>query len=349
MIRFCGAVCLFVAAVGLALAQDASPLDKIDPAKIPPAMKPPKGTAPEALVNLSQKIDRVDCFAFRGDGKFLAISGPDQIIRVWATEGPKLNWSFKQPESIVCLAFPPEGKLLVAGDASGNVRILDKADTKQLVVKAAFPAHKDGPVWALSVSPDGKKIATGGRDKLLKVWDISKAKPALLASLPDHKDEVRGVAFSPAGSMLVSVSAEEKQFRVWDATSDKPKAGEVVKLPAPAIGVSFSPDGKSIVLAGSRGTGAVWTLKDGKFDDPVDLETDKRVILTANFSADGSMIAGTVAHSRTEDRVVVWTKDGKKKHEFKYDAHVPAAGFAPDNRHLAAVSDTGVFLVRLPK
>ncbi|MBA4187180.1 MAG: hypothetical protein C0467_04095 [Planctomycetaceae bacterium] len=350
MIRYCGSGVLFFVVMTLALGQEpASPLDKIDPAKLPPAMRPAKGTSTEAIVNLSQKIDRVDCFAFRGDGKFLAISGPDQSIRVWGTEGLKLNWNVKQPESIVCLTFPPEGKTLVAGDAGGTIRIWDKSDTKLLAPKAVFPAHKDGPVWVVAASPDGKRLASGGRDKALKLWDLSKPKPMLISTLNVHSDDVRGIAFSPDGSHLISVSPEEKQLRVWDTSGDKPKSGEVVKLPAGAIGVNFSPDGKSIVLAGSRGTGAVWSFKDGKVDDPVDLETEKRAILMANFSADGSLIAGVLAHSRTEDRVVVWTRDGKKKHEFKYDAHVPAAGFAPDNKHLVAVTDAGTFIIRLPK
>jgi len=352
MIQFCSVGCFFFVAVAFVAGQDATPLEKLDPAKLPPAMRPGKGIPPETIANISQKIDRVDCFAFRGDGKFLAISGPDQTVRVWGTEGLKLAWSVKQPDSVVCMAFPADSKTLLVGDAGGSIRILDKADTKLPVVKAVIPAHKDGPVWSMSVTSDGKKLASGGRDKALKIWDLTKPKAALLATLTDHKDDVRGVAFSPDGNHLISVSPEEKQLRVWDATSDKPKAVEVVKLPAPAIGVNFSPDGKAIVLAGSRGTGAVWTFKDGKLDDPVDLETgdkEKRVILTANFSADGSLIAGVLAHSRTEDRVVVWTKDGKKKHEFKYDAHVPAAGFVTDNRHLVAVTDSGTFIIRLPK
>jgi hypothetical protein len=47
--------------------------------------------------------------------------------------------------------------------------------------------------------------------------------------------------------------------------------------------------------------------------------------------------------------VVVWGKDGKKLHEFKYDAHIPAAGFAQDNQHLIAVTDLGLLVIRLPK
>jgi len=338
------------AAIACVIGQEvASPLEKIVPAKLPPAMRLPKGTPPEVVVNLSQKIDRIDCFSLRGDGKFLAISGPDQWVRVWSLDGLKQNWNVKQPESIVSLAFPMESKTLIAGDAAGTIRIWDKADTKQLVLKALLPAHKDGPVWTMSVSSDGKRLASGGRDKALKLWDLSKPKPTLIVSLTDHKDDVRGVAFSPDGNHMISVSPEEKQMRVWDTSGEKPKAGEVVKLPTGAIGVSFAPDGKSLVLAGSRGTGAVWSFKDGKPDDPVDLDTDKRAILMANFSADGNRIAGVLAHSRTEDRVVVWGKDGKKLHEFKYDAHIPAAGFAQDNHHLIAVTDIGLLIIRLPK
>jgi WD40 repeat protein len=350
MVRFLSSAAVFFIAVAFVVAQDGpSPLEKLEPAKLPPAIRPAKGLPPETLANISQRADRVDCYAFRGDGKFFAISGPDQIIRIWSADTLKLNWSAKQPDSIVCLAFAPESKTFVAGDASGNLRFFDKSDTRTPLLKVALPGHKDGPVWSVAFSPDGKRLASGGRDKTLKIWDLTKARPGLLATVSDHKEEVRGVAYSPDGKMLISVCPEEKTFRVWDVTKEKPKAGEVVKLPAPAIGVNFSPDGNSIVLAGSRGTGAVWSLKDGKFDDPVDLETDKRTILMANFSADGSLIAGVLAQSRTEDRIVVWSKDGKKKNEIKYDAHVHAAGFAPDNRHLVAVTEIGTYIIRLPK
>lgn len=349
MSRFCCAGLFFFVAVSFVVAQDPSSLEKLDPAKLPPVLRPGKGLPPETIASLAQKIDRVDCFAFRGDGKFFAISGPDQSIRIWAADGLKLNWSQKQPDSIVCLAFSPDNKTLVTGGDGGALRFFDKADTKVPILKAAIPTSKDSVVWSVAFSPDGKRLASGGGDKLLKIWDMTKAKPALLATITDHKDDVRGLAFSPGGDKLISVAPSEKSFRVWETTKDKPKAGEVVQLPAPALGVNFSPDGKSIVLAGSRGTGAVWSLKDGKFDDPVDLDTEKRTIMMANFSADGSLIGGVLAHSRTEDRIVVWTADGKKKHEFKYDAHVHAAGFAPDNRHLVAVTETGTYIIRLPK
>ena len=78
-------------------------------------------------------------------------------------------------------------------------------------LKATLQGHTE---WVLSVtvSPDGKTLASGGgttRERELKLWDIATGKAT--AALKGHTVEVRSVAFSPDGKTLAS--GEEEDFK----------------------------------------------------------------------------------------------------------------------------------------
>ena len=140
------ALALLTLAFGVALvapAQDAkSPLEKLDPAKVPAALRPNKALPKEVIAVLATRGDKVDCLAFRDDGKQLAISGPDQVVRLWNLTEMRLVGGFRQPDSVVCLAFTPDRKTLITGDATGNVRLLNLDGTLKTVLQA--PGRRPG-------------------------------------------------------------------------------------------------------------------------------------------------------------------------------------------------------------
>lgn len=349
MTRTLGVVILLAAAGGL-VADDPKPslLDKVQPANLPVAIRPLKGMPKDVVAALGQRGDKVDCFAIRGDGRFLAISGADQYVRVWDLDGIKPVAATRQPDGVVCLAFSPNYKLLAAGDASGGVRVYEKADTRTPTLKHTLAAHKDGPVWSVVFSPDSKTLATAGRDRVIGLWDMTKAKPTM-TPLTGHEDGVRGVAFDSTGKWLFSTGGEDGQLRTWDVSGGKPKAGEATKVGGRVTGVAVSADGSTAVTAGLKGAARVWAVKDGRPDNPVPLEADGKSVFTVGFAPDGKSIVGVVALSDTEDQLIVWGLDGKKKHTFRYDLHLHSAGFAPDGRHVIVVTEERTLVVRLPK
>lgn len=333
-------------APGVAADEPKSPLDKLDPAKVAAALRPAKGLPKDVIAALGARGDKVDCLAFRPDGKFLILAGPDQILRVWDLAGPRFVAAQKQPDSLVCLSFSADGKRLAVGDAGGAVRVFEKAETGFPQLKHTLAAHKDGPVWSVAFAPDGKSLVTGGRDKTVRLWDISKAK-ASSVTLDGHEDGVQAVVFAPDGARLFSAGGADEQVRVWDV-SDKPKAGAVLKPGGKVVRLAISPDGKTFATAGSKGATKLWPLKGDAFGGAVPLDTE-RPVSSISFSPDGRLVAGVVLHSMTEDRVYVWDTAGAKKHEFKFDSHLHAVAFAPDGRHLAVVTEAPTLLVRLPK
>lgn len=85
-------------------------------------------------------------------------------------------------------------------------------EARQLVGRLV--GHTDS-IYAIAYSPDGKRIATGGRDSL-RLWDAETFTE--IVQLRGHTSFIWSLAFSPDGRQLVSGSGD-KTARIWDAPS----------------------------------------------------------------------------------------------------------------------------------
>src|SRR4051812_49238713 len=76
----------------------------------------------------------------------------------------------------------------------------------------------DRMVIGIACSPDGKLVASGGWDNLVRLWDGKTGKE--VRRLEGHTKPIYGVAFSPDGKLLVS-NGQENTIRVWEVSSGK--------------------------------------------------------------------------------------------------------------------------------
>src|SRR5262249_27450717 len=78
-----------------------------------------------------------------------------------------------------------------------------------------FAGHRDD-ISGLAVAPDGRTMATAGKDGVVRLWDL--ATGTARATVQSSGREALSVAFSPASDLLASGDVEG-QVRVWDARS----------------------------------------------------------------------------------------------------------------------------------
>jgi WD40 repeat protein len=79
----------------------------------------------------------------------------------------------------------------------------------------AFRGH-DGSVMCVAVSPDGRRVVTGGTDCSARVWDAETGEERLV--LRANREPIDAVAFSPDGGRVATTSLD-RTVKLWDVTS----------------------------------------------------------------------------------------------------------------------------------
>jgi WD40 repeat protein len=112
------------------------------------------------------------------------------------------------------LAFAPDGRLLAVINWS-SMRVWDPASGKLLREFLGHRGYVENAAW----SPDGRWIASVGRDKVVLIWDATTYAPvaALRGMNPC------GFAFAPDGA-TVAISDRNQGIVVWRVADATPVA-----------------------------------------------------------------------------------------------------------------------------
>ncbi|GFG06755.1 hypothetical protein IFM61392_04505 [Aspergillus lentulus] len=131
------------------------------------------------------------------DGKWLVSGGRDKAATIWEVASAESKVSlFGHEHYLECCVFAPPTSYKYLATLAG--------------LKKPPSAHSSSEF-----------IATGARDKTIKLWD---ARGRLIKTLVGHDNWVRGLVFHPGGKYLISV-ADDKTIRCWDLSQE----GRLVK------------------------------------------------------------------------------------------------------------------------
>lgn len=140
--------------------------------------------------------------------KYLDYSIGKLVVEIRTRRGPPM-----------CLRQNKQNAVVVAGHSTGEITMWTPNMGSKPV--ARMLAHPSAPVTSVSISPDGKYMATTGKDAHMKIWDIRSTYKCVydyFNPTPAHASD-----FSDSGLLSVAIGNE---VQIW-----KNSATEKQKMP----------------------------------------------------------------------------------------------------------------------
>ena len=142
-----------------------------------------------------------------------------------------------------------------------------------------------GSVRSVIFSPDGKLLATGDSDGVVRLWESSSGREILTCK--GHTNVLESVAFSPDGEILASGSYD-KTIKLWDV-----QTGECFKIlqghTESVMSVTFNPEGNILASGSFDRTVRLWDIRTGECLKT--LQDHTKVVFSVAFHPAGEILA----------------------------------------------------------
>jgi WD40 repeat protein/serine/threonine protein kinase/tetratricopeptide (TPR) repeat protein len=188
-----------------------------------------------------------------------------------------------------------------------------------------------GWVHSVAFSPDGTTLAAGTESGPVSLWDIGTGRNTF--TLTALRSRVLAVAFSLNGRLLAAGTGwGDGVTKVWDLAANPPRV--IHNLPWAKNGLTFLPDGKTLLIAG-------WGT--AYFCD-VTTRQSVQVNIGAGFSwvsAAASPDGKTLAFGTEERTVKLWDRGKGHLRTYGHLKEVWCVAFSPDGKVIATGTDDG--------
>jgi WD40 repeat protein len=233
--------------------------------------------------------DPVTSVAFAPDGSKVAVAVGRAVLLFDVRTGKEIATLGDHPGQVNAVEVAPDGKTLVAcGGRAGQFGFVTVWDLATKARRHELRGHADA-ILAADLATDGKTLATGSYDRMVKLWDVAEGRE--IRTLKEHTDAVHAVVFRRDGARVASGGAD-RTVKVWDVVTGKrlvslgDSTGEV-------YAVAFGPSGDLLYGAGVDRSIRAWELK-GQGGVPLkSVFAHDAPVLRMAISSDGQTMVST--------------------------------------------------------
>lgn len=297
----------------------------------------------------------IDHVRFTPNGTGLISLSRDRRVLWWdlATQMPRRQFTWTDKGGIHA-ALSPDGNTLARGSWADfktrlwEVRLWDVRTGKPSRLLGKY----QGGFWLIAFSPDGRLVASGGREHVIHVWDASNGKE--VRQIKDVPNRVETLCFSPDSKALACGTYPEglvtakPALHLWDLDSGKERCVFDMHFSF-VTGLAFSPDGQLIATGDRSREGCFVHLWDTATGKEVCRHTGHREEVCAiAFSPDGKLIAsGAGLFGQKDNSVHVWeAATGRLLRRFEgHHSCVGSVAFSPDGLTVASGAGDSTILL----
>jgi hypothetical protein len=121
-------------------------------------------------------------------------------------------------------------------------------------------------VWAIAVTPDGKRLLSAGYDATARIWDVDRGTE--LVRFTSHSENISAAVLSADGKLALSGSGNmagmgDFSARLWDTTSGK-ELGKFLGHRERVLGVAFLPGNRQVLTGSGDRTLYLWDVATGE-------------------------------------------------------------------------------------
>jgi 6-phosphogluconolactonase (cycloisomerase 2 family) len=265
------------------------------------------------------------------DGTTVIAIGDQGIVMLASGDGREIARGAMEHHP-TAVGVTPDGGIAITLDTYGGV-------TFWPLTPAGFgPPQRSGNVGqssGLSISRNGRYLATASFEKLITIWDIPARREITRLTTPEP---MRSIAFSPSGQLLAAGSVTNS-FTLWDLESRTGRTYTIPKVDAKSdvSGIAFSPDGKRLATSHMDSSITLWDVTSQS--EVKNFFVSQSSSWTVRFSPDGRLFATATQGGS----INLWSSsDGAKLGELKGQPSQPMGlEFSPDGSMLYSLGEKG--------
>ncbi|KAF9913046.1 hypothetical protein EC991_005914 [Linnemannia zychae] len=277
---------------------------------------------------------------FSPNGHIVASCSEDKSIRGVQIKTQQTVFILRTAAPVHSLAYSPDGRQLASCSDRAELKLWNvTTSTENYLLTSQATGSADyvlkghnGPVFNVTYSPDGGRVASCGDDGTIRFWNPRNGAP--YESMLADRGGTIAIAFSKADKEGLFVSGgKDARLRLWKTGGESSnKQHDNDNEPAFSVtSTDISMDGKWVATGSKDGVVRLWETLTGKRG--AELKGHSSDVIGVAFSPNGNRIAS----SSKDSTVLLWClKELKILHVFSSETNIgPSLAFSPTAKHLA--------------
>lgn len=223
-------------------------------------------TTGKRITEIGDETDSVLAADISPNQKWIALGGPNKLVKIFSTETGELKHKIKKhTDWVTSIEFSPNGEMLASGDRNGGVYVWDPETGSILFT---LGDHKD-MITDMSWRADSQMLATASEDGRVILWYAEDGFPTRSINahtgptptpLPRGKiPGVLSVNYTRSGDF--ATVGRDLTARLWTngGSNQGPKFEGFTDMPSRVV---FTHDGNRLIAGDFTGKLQVWNVKD---------------------------------------------------------------------------------------